>query len=181
MHGRGRVFGRGRPSSHRALPVTNPRSSRELTRAQASSRELMRARAAAASTRSPQPIRWVRRSRGPHYGRRAAAHAAGSPVQSDAIRRNQTQSDAIRRQSLWASHGRPRSWMTCAIRCTQTQSIGNQEAIRGAISGLQRPSEGPSEAIRGESEANQRRSPPCPRDCHLARERRPDLRGEAPW
>jgi hypothetical protein len=99
----------------------------------------------------------VRRSRGPHYGRRAAAHAAGSPVQSDAIRRNQTQSDAIRRQSLWASHGRPRSWMTCAIRCTQTQSIGNQEAIRGAIRGLQRPSEGPSEAnqrrIRGHSEA----------------------------
>ena len=177
MHGRGRVFGRGRPSSYRALPVTNPRSSRELTRAHVSSTELMRARAAAASTRSPQPIRRVRRSRDPHYERRVAAHAAGSPVQSGAIRRNQeaivmgvarpptqldglcnqAQSDAIRRQSLWASRGRPRSWMACAIRCNQTQSIGNQEAIRGAIRGLQRPSEGPSEAhqrrIRGESEA----------------------------
>jgi hypothetical protein len=116
-------------------------------------------------------------SGGNRYGRRAAAHAAGSPVQSGAIRRNQeaivmgvarpptqldglcnqAQSDAIRRQSLWASRGRPRSWMACAIRCNQTQSIGNQEAIRGAIRGLQRPSEGPSEAhqrrIRGESEA----------------------------
>jgi hypothetical protein len=110
--------------------------------------------------------------------------------------------EKVEGSSLWASRGRPRSWitcairrnqtqsggnhygrrwMTCAIRCNQTQSIGKQEAIRGAIRGLQRPSEGPSEAIRGQSEATQRRSPPCPRDCHLARERRPDLWGEAPW
>ena len=161
MHGRGRVFGRVRPSSYRALPVTNPRSLRELTRAhasscelmraQSSSRELTRARAAAASTRSPQPIRRVRRSRGPHYERRVAAHAAGSPVQSDAIRRNQeaiimgvawppTQlddlcnqmhSDAINRQSGGHQRGHQRP----------------SETIRGAIRGHQRPIRGHSEAI----------------------------------
>ena len=134
MHGRGRVFGRGRPSSYRALPVTNPRSSRELmrahasstelTRAHASSRELMRVRAAAASTRSPQPIRWVRRSRGPHYGRRVAAHAAGSPVQSGAIRRNQ---EAIRRPSE-----------------------GPSEAFRDHQRGHQRPSEANQRPLRGD-------------------------------
>jgi hypothetical protein len=130
MHGRGRVFGRvfgrGRPSSYRALPVTNPRSSRELMRAHASSCELTRAHAS-----SRELMR---------------AHASSSCCCIHAIAAAHSAGEKVEGSSLWASRGRPRSWITCAIRRNQAQSRGNQEAIRGAIRGLQRQSEGPSEA-----------------------------------
>ena len=75
---------------------------------------------------------------------------ARPPTQLDHLC-NQAQSDAIRRQSLWASRGRPRSWITCAIRRNQTQSGGNRYGRRAAAHAAGWPVQ--SGAIRRNQEA----------------------------
>ena len=113
-----------------SVPVTNPKSSRELTRARAA------------------PVH-----------PRDRAHASSSCCCIHAIAVSHSVDEKVDGSSLCASRGRPRSWITCAIRRHQTSS----EVIRGH----QRP----SEAIRG----HQRSSPPCPRARYLAQEHRQAL------
>ena len=149
-----------------SVPVTNPKSSRELTRARAA------------------PVH-----------PRDRAHASSSCCCIHAIAVAHSVDEKVDGSSLCASRGRPRSWITCAIRRHQTSSEvirGNQrpsEAIRGhqtqsdAIRGHHHralelvislesvDNQTHSEVIRG----HQRSSPPCPRARYLAQERRQAL------
>ena len=86
-----------------SVPVTNPKSSRELTRARAA------------------PVH-----------PRDRAHASSSCCCIHAIAVAHSVDEKVDGSSLCASRGRPRSWITCAIRRHQTSS----EVIRGH----QRPS-----------------------------------------
>ena len=153
---------------HRATELCPSNESQIVTRAHASSS------CSCASTRS---------------------HASSSCCCIHAIAVAHSVGEKVDGSSLCASRGRPRSWITCAIRRHQTSSEvirGNQrpsEAIRGnqtqsdAIRGHHHralelvislesvDNQTHSEVIRG----HQRSSPPCPRARYLAQERRQAL------